>query len=56
VRLGEIRSIEKYNDLIENQTHDLPACSIVHQQITLQRESDKIFKAVPTIQCPLYTV
>jgi hypothetical protein len=26
---GRIRSTEKSNDLIENQTRDLPACSIV---------------------------
>jgi hypothetical protein len=26
---GRIRSTEKFSDLIENQTHDLSACSIV---------------------------
>jgi hypothetical protein len=34
---GRIRSIEKSNDLIGNQTHDLPACSIVPQSSTLPR-------------------
>jgi hypothetical protein len=34
---GRIRSIEKSNDLIGNQTHDLPACSIVPQPTTLPR-------------------
>jgi hypothetical protein len=32
---GRIRSIEKYSDLIGNQTHDLPACSIVPQLTVL---------------------
>jgi hypothetical protein len=26
---GRIRAIEKSNDLIGNQTHDLPACVVV---------------------------
>jgi hypothetical protein len=30
---GRIRSIEKFNDLIGIRTHDLPACSIVPQQL-----------------------
>jgi hypothetical protein len=30
-------SIEKYNDLIGNLTHDLPACNIVPQPTTLPR-------------------
>jgi hypothetical protein len=32
---GRIRSSEKSSDLIGNQTHDLPACSIVPQPATL---------------------
>jgi hypothetical protein len=32
---GRIRSIETFSDLIRNQTHDLPACSIVPQTTTL---------------------
>jgi hypothetical protein len=28
---GRIKSIEKFNDLIQNRTHDLLACSIVPQ-------------------------
>jgi hypothetical protein len=35
-----IRSIEKSNDLIENRTRDLPACSIMRQPTTLQRASN----------------
>jgi hypothetical protein len=34
---GRIRSTEKSNDLIGNQTHSLPACSRVPQQTTLPR-------------------
>jgi hypothetical protein len=32
---GRIRSIEEPNDLIGNETHDLPACSIVPQPTML---------------------
>jgi hypothetical protein len=32
---GRIRSREKSSDLIRNQTHDLPACSIVPQPTTV---------------------
>jgi hypothetical protein len=28
---GKIRAVEKYKDLIENRTSDLPACNIVPQ-------------------------
>jgi hypothetical protein len=35
---GRIRSIEKSNDHIGNGTRDLPACSIVPQPTTLQRD------------------
>jgi hypothetical protein len=34
---GRIRSIEKFTDLIRNQTHDLLACSTVPQATTLLR-------------------
>jgi hypothetical protein len=34
---GRIRSIEKSNDLIGNQTRDLPVCGIVPQSTTLSR-------------------
>jgi hypothetical protein len=34
---GRIRSIEKSNNVIENPTRDLPACSIVPQPNTLPR-------------------
>jgi hypothetical protein len=34
---GRVRPIEKSNDLIGNQTQDLPACSTVPQPTTLQR-------------------
>jgi hypothetical protein len=33
--VGRIRSTEKSNDLIRNQTHDHMACSIVPQSTTL---------------------
>jgi hypothetical protein len=33
-----IRSIEKLNYVIGNQTHDLPTGSLVHQPTTLLRE------------------
>jgi hypothetical protein len=33
----KIRSTGKHNGLIENQTHDLPACSMVSQPTTLPR-------------------
>jgi hypothetical protein len=38
---GMIRSIEKSNDLIGNQTRDLPAFSITPQPTTLQRAPNK---------------
>jgi hypothetical protein len=34
---AKIRSIDKSNDLIKNQTHDLPACSKVPQPTMLPR-------------------
>jgi hypothetical protein len=37
---GRIRSIEKYNDLIRNQTWNLPACSIVRQPTMLSHAPD----------------
>jgi hypothetical protein len=57
---GRIRSIEKSNDLIGNQTRDVPACSIVPQPTTLPRSPpppifklfDSVIKAVRWIQCP----
>jgi hypothetical protein len=36
---GRIRSIEKYNDLIGNQTRYIPSCNIVPQPTTLLRAS-----------------
>jgi hypothetical protein len=39
---GRIRSIDKSSERIENQTRDFPACSIVHEQITLPRASFRI--------------
>jgi hypothetical protein len=39
---GKTRLIEKSNNFIENQTHDLPACSIVPQPTTLPRASSNI--------------
>jgi hypothetical protein len=38
---GRIRSIEKSNDLIENRTRDLPACSVVPEPTTLPRAPSK---------------
>jgi hypothetical protein len=35
--VGRIRSIEKSNDLIGNQTRDLPACSVLPQPTALPR-------------------
>jgi hypothetical protein len=35
VRLEELSKLKKSNDLIGNQSHDLPACSIVPQATTL---------------------
>jgi hypothetical protein len=35
IAAGRIRSIEKSNDIIGNQTRDLPACSIVPQPTAL---------------------
>jgi hypothetical protein len=32
---GRVRSIEKSNDLIRNETRDLPACSIVPLSTTI---------------------
>jgi hypothetical protein len=43
---GRIRSIEKTNDLVGNQTHDLPACSIVPQLTTLPLTTTKICKHI----------
>jgi hypothetical protein len=40
---GEIRSIEKSNDLIGNRTRDLPACGIVPQPTTLPRAPHVIY-------------
>jgi hypothetical protein len=37
VRLEGLGKLKTYNDLIGNQTRDLPACSIVPQPSTLQR-------------------
>jgi hypothetical protein len=37
MRLEGLMSIEKSNDLIENRTFDLPACSTVPQATTLPR-------------------
>jgi hypothetical protein len=46
---GRIRSIEKSNDLIGNQTRDLPACSIVPQPTTLPRVGVGKGKVVPVL-------
>jgi hypothetical protein len=39
-----IRSIERSSDHIGNRTHDLPACSIVSQPITLPRAPYREYK------------
>jgi hypothetical protein len=39
MRLEGLGKLKKFNDLIENRTHDLPACSIVPQLTTLPRAS-----------------
>jgi hypothetical protein len=40
VRLEGLGQLKISNDLIGNRTRDLPACSIVPQQTTLQRAPD----------------
>jgi hypothetical protein len=37
---------EKSNDLIGNQTHDLPACSIVPQPTTLPRAQRNVTRTI----------
>jgi hypothetical protein len=38
IAAGRIRSTEKSSDLNGNRTRDLPACSIVPESTTLQRD------------------
>jgi hypothetical protein len=40
VRLGGLGILKKSNEIIGNQTRDLPACSIVPQPTTLPRAPD----------------
>jgi hypothetical protein len=62
VRLEELGKLKKFNDLIGNRTRNLTACSIVPQQMTLQRapiyvRTCVLFRTVSQIQlfhCTLY--
>jgi hypothetical protein len=47
VRLEELS--EKYNNLIRNQTCDLPACSVVPQRTTLQRAPKEAYSIAYSI-------
>jgi hypothetical protein len=48
VRLEGLGQLKKFNDLIENRTRDLPACSVVPQRTTLPRApaSSKYFNYI----------